>query len=105
MGGIGFGKRPQPRKFDYLPRFYDPIKEDLENRIGAYKEDNKEAQLKDRIKQGLRQRYNSDVGSYRTNQVKRSNMRLLYIIGILIMAAYLLLKSQVFERFMTSFTG
>lgn len=105
MGGIGFGKRPQPRKFDYLPRFYDPIKEDLENRIGSYKDEKKEDQLKDRIKQGLRQRYNSDTGSYRSNQVKRSNLRLLYIIGILILAAYLLLKSNFFLRFMESFAG
>ena len=104
MAGIGFGKRPKPRKFDYMPRFYDPIKEELDNRIGSYKSENKEDQLKDRIKQGLRQRYNSDTSSYRTNQVKRSNLRLLYIIGILMLVAYMLLKSNMFQKFIESFS-
>lgn len=105
MAGIGFGKRPKPRKFDYLPRFYDPVKEDLQNRIGSYKEEGKEDQLKDRIRQGLRQKYNSDTTSYRGSQVKKSNLRLLYIIGILIMGSILLIRSNMFQRFFESFSG
>ena len=102
MPGIGFGKRPNPRKFDYIPRYFDPAKEDLERRIGQYKKGANEEEVKDRIKYGLRQRYNSEPG-YRSSEVKRSNMRLLYIIGILILVSYMLIQSDIFTRFLSSF--
>jgi len=103
MPGIGFGKRPNPRKFDYIPRYFDPVKEDLEQRIGHYKEGNSsKEEVKDRIKNRLRQRYNMDEGT-RSKAVKRSNMRLLYIIGILVLISVKVLNSDVFAKFLSSF--
>jgi hypothetical protein len=94
MPGIGFGKRPQPRKFDFIPRFYDAQKEELEQRLAQYDESNRdEEKAKNRIKSGLRNRYYGDAG-YRDSEVKKSNLRLLYIIVILIFVSYLILRSD-----------
>jgi len=105
MPPIGFGKRPNPRKFDYNPRYYDAEKEERDKRMAKYKnsgEQSEQEKVKDRIKSGLRQKYNNDP-SYRSKQLRKSNIRLFYIIGILVMAAYLLLKSDLFRRFFESF--
>lgn len=101
MAGFGFGKRTAPRKFDYTPRYYDPQKEELKARLAQYQETGDEDKMKDRIRSGLRQKYNGDT-SYRSSQVKKSNFRLLYIIIILIFCAYIILRSDAFFELVDS---
>ena len=61
MPGFGFGKRPKPRKFDFIPRYYDPDKEELESRLAQYKDEmNEEERAKHRIRTGLRNKYYGD---------------------------------------------
>lgn len=98
---FGFGSRVKPRKFDYLPRFYDEQKEELENRLKKF-EGNESDQVKDRIRSGLRQRYLNDP-EYRSKTVKKSNFRLIYVILILILITYLIMRSNSFLRFVESF--
>ncbi len=36
---IGFGRSIKPRSFDYIPRFYDPEKERLQENIKRFEEE------------------------------------------------------------------
>ncbi len=105
MGTFGFFKRPKPRGFGYTPRYYDPQKEELHERLAKYSTDMSEEQkAKERIKTGLRYKFYGDA-SYRQKQVNKSNFRLLYIMAILFFITYLILKSDRIIRIIESFSG
>lgn len=94
---IGFGNRVRPKSFGFVPRFYDPVKEELEERIKKYNDsddrsDNVE-NMKNRIKTGLRMKQYGDP-SVRSSAVRQSNIRLLFIVCVLGMAAYVLMSSN-----------
>ncbi len=93
MGFLGFGKRTKHRSFDYIPRYYDPEKEELQERLRRYKStestaDNNNTELaKQRIRGGFRR--NSRASSEATKIAnKKSNMRLLMIIATLLLITY-----------------
>lgn len=106
---FGMFKRVKHNTFDFKPRYYDPEKEALKERLERYKTIDGEAasvdQVKDRIKSGLRSKssYHTDMG-YRRKQVRNSNFRLLSIITVLTVASYLMLQSSkldgLFEAFL-----
>ena len=86
MSVFNFFKRPPHQKFDYKPRFYDPVKEEREARLAKYKEGGGDAeQVKARISAGFRSR--SRTGSIR-NDSKRANLRLVAILIVLIWMTY-----------------
>ncbi len=91
---IGFGRGIKPRNFDYKPRFYDPIKEEREERLKKYKQASTQEgeleNLKDRIRSGIRVKQ----GNSSSNVNAKSNIRLLMIIIILGMMSYILLSSN-----------
>lgn len=90
----GLGKVPKHRKFDYVPRFYDAEKEELEKRLKRYSGDNDDKSLmKERITHGFRQGYLGD-DNYRKSLAKKSNLRLLYIVVILVLITYMFLTSD-----------
>ncbi len=100
-----FGKRPRNLKFEYVPRFYDEQKEDLDRRLGNYQGDmNDKEKVKGRISQGLRNKQFSN-NSYKSKLVKKSNFTLIYIILILLLITYLFLKSDVLINFIHSIEG
>lgn len=102
MPGFGFGKRPKPRRFDYIPRFYDETKEELQERIKHYEtEISAEEMSKHRIRSGLRSKYGGDP-AYRSSMVKKSNLRLVYIIFILMLITILILRSETFIKIIES---
>lgn len=87
---FGFFKAPKPQRFDYKPMYYDPRKEQLEERvkqIKAMQEDNPDA-AKSRIKAGLRRGYSTGNASIRKKALFRSNMILLVVVGVLIVLTY-----------------
>lgn len=93
---FGFGKRVTPRQFDYIPRHYDEAKENLQSRVEQHKGDlSDEEKVKSRIKSGMRQKYYGDA-SFRAQQTRKSNLRLVYIIIILCLITYLILASDKF---------
>jgi hypothetical protein len=104
MSLFGFNKRPQHRSFDYVPRFYDKDKEELEKRLQKYKDEGVDPTelAKHRIKSGLRSKYRVDE-SYRSLQKKRSNKTLLYVIAVLTLLTFLIFKTsnliEVIEKF------
>ncbi len=99
---FGFGKRISPRQFDYLPRFYDEAKEQREALVSQYGEkSDDEEQIKARIRTGMRHKYNGDAG-FRARQTRNSNLRLVYIILILCVVTYFVLKSDKISTFLES---
>ena len=104
MGFLKFNKVPRHKRFDYIPRYYDPKKEELEKIIDSYKkQDNIEAS-RERIRSGLKNKYRGDQG-YRRSQQRSSNIRLISIILILFLVSYLILRSETIIRMMETFLG
>jgi hypothetical protein len=85
-------KLPKNRQYNYQPRFWNPKKEELEERLKKAelrrtgKGGDKEA-IKARISTGLKRGYLAD-SSYRKKKVLRSNMVLIGIIVMLVILAY-----------------
>lgn len=104
---IGFGKRVKPKSFGFIPRFYDPVKEELNERLAKYQETDDASvqvdQLKSRIKSGLRQKFYGDP-NIRSNVERQSNIRLLFIIITLFLISYVILKSDRFLSMLDVFT-
>ncbi len=102
MALFSFFKTPKHQKFRYTPRYWDPQKEDLENRIKQAKKDNNDPEaLKSRISKGLQRKH--QFGGHRSaSSSKKSTLRLLVIIGILLLFAYYFLVVYLprFEEFL-----
>ncbi len=92
MALLRFFKRPKHQQYEYKPRFWDPKKEELAERLKQIEDmqgDGAEA-LKARLSSGLRRGYAKDQ-SIRKTQGMRSNMMLLIIIVALVLVSYLVL--------------
>lgn len=91
---IGIFKRPEHRRFDPIPRFYDPDKEYIEDKINSThstKED-KYANIKHNIRDNFRNN-RAGFGTSRLNKKKGSNstIRLIIILALLVLITYVLL--------------
>lgn len=90
MGVFNFFKRPQHQKFDYKPRFYDPVKEDREARMARYKDADETEFAKSRISSGFRRRTARGYGGGNSRQ---SNIRLVVILVVLILLTYYFIQT------------
>lgn len=102
MGFLGNSRKPRP--FGFIPRYYDEQKEVIANRMKAMDNPDDIDMAKNRIKSGLRATYRGDAG-YKKKQTKKANMRLFYIICILILVSYLILRSTAITDFMDKIGG
>jgi len=97
MGFLRLDKRTKHQQFKYIPRFYDPAKEDLKNRMGLHDKDNPNLDqtelAKQRIRLGLKSRSRVDP-AYRKKETKGYNTRLFTIVGVLIFLTYFVLTSD-----------
>ena len=91
---IRFFKLPKNKEFNYVPRYYDEQKEELNERIKkieqemGVKSESKEAYVPN-IKGQMRSYYNKNV-----KEKKQSNLRLILIlIALFIIAYFLFFKS------------
>jgi uncharacterized membrane protein (DUF106 family) len=95
MALFGFLKPPKPVGFDYKPRFYDPKKEEFQERLRKAHElagDDPEA-LKARIRRNLQRKSSYLANSQlRQRQVMKSNLRLLVIIIVLIALTFAVIE-------------
>lgn len=102
---FGFGKRAKPRTFDYKPRFYDPAREEREARLSKYRgfssEEEGVSHMTTRIRSGLKNKWQK--GDTKAH-VRRSNMRLLYILIILFLLSFLLLSSNKITALLEGFS-
>ena len=97
---FGFGGKLKPRKFEFNPRYYDEAKENLESRLDKYSDNlSAEDQVKERIKFGIRQKFNGDT-TFRAREHRKSNLRLVYIMIILFFVTYMILKSDKITKLM-----
>ncbi len=104
MSFLKFNKRPKHKRFDYIPRYYDPKKEELDKIVDSYKDMGDADAAKSRIRSGLRHKYRGDA-SYKRTQERSANIRLISIIFVLFLVTYLILKSETISRMMESFMG
>lgn len=88
MALFSFFKKTRHQKFEYKPRYWNPAKEDVEERVRmAKRTSNDPGAMKSRISHGLRRGYNSSSRN-KSNASKRSTLRLFVIIGILLLFTY-----------------
>ena len=102
MALFNFFKTPRHQKFEYKPRFWNPEKEDVEERVRLAKRVNNDPNaMKSRISSGLRRGYKSSSRS-NYSASKKSTLRLLVIIGVLMLFSYYLLVVYLprFEEFL-----
>ena len=83
MALMKFFKTPKNQKFDYKPRYWDPKKEALEERMSKYKAENKgdTKAVKNRLRKGFKGKGASmgfrETREIRSKELKRSNRVLL----------------------------
>ena len=94
-----FIKTPRHRKFNYDPIYYDPEKEEREARrrqirqeMGMSVDEEKGRGYTERIRGGMRKRIKSHFDVSRTER-KKSNLRLIIILMVLMALFYYLLNS------------
>ena len=104
MALFSFFKAPKHQKFKYVPRYYDPQKERLEEIIKNAKGEGSSdtEQIKSRISRSFQSRGTS--ASQRSSINKRSNILLLAIIIVLFAFTYLLLTVYL-PRFLQQIEG
>ena len=92
MSFFRMGNRIKNRKFDYIPRYYDPVKEEFEQRLKGY---NKEADATEIAKSRIRLNFKrGSVESVRfaSKARRQANYRLLIIIAFLILITFITLN-------------
>ncbi|NOQ24770.1 MAG: hypothetical protein GQ564_05340 [Bacteroidales bacterium] len=84
---------PKSKRFNFKPRYYNEQKEDLENRVRSIKREMGVEDLKDSDKPYVPNIKGQMRGYFKKNieQKKQSNVRLIVIMAILLVAAYFLL--------------
>lgn len=91
MSFFRMGNRFKNRKFDYIPRYYDPVKEEFEQRLKGYNQKADAAEIaKSRIRLNFK-RGSVESVRYASRARKRSNYRLLIIIAFLILITFITL--------------
>jgi hypothetical protein len=93
MALLRFLKLPEHQQYDYKPRFWDPQKEELEERLKRIDEiqDGGTAGARARISGGFRRGYNMD-SKVRSRQVMRSNLMLIGVVVALVVLSYLMIS-------------
>jgi hypothetical protein len=92
MSLFRFSKLPKTKPFNFTPRFYDPVQEELEERAKE-REMRKQEDIegsKMRIRAGFRSKYKADA-DFAKKSKRQQNRRLLMIICILFLGVYLIL--------------
>lgn len=87
-------KKPEHRRFDPIPRFYDPEKEYIEGKVKSAqsKKTDDYAYIKHNIRDGFRNN-RAGFGTSRLNKKRGSNstIRLIVILVLLVLITYILL--------------
>ena len=91
MAFLNFGKRFKNRSFEFIPRYYDQEKQELEKRLRRYKSSDGDTELaKERIKGGFRKKYRVK-DDYTSASQKRSNRILFATLIVLVIITYIFL--------------
>jgi len=75
MSLFGMGKRPRHKSFDYIPRYYDPEKEERQSRINTLKGQTNQSDSES-AKARIRGSFRKPISrSYETDQYKKTLRR------------------------------
>ncbi len=90
MAIFSFFRTPRHQKFNYVPRYYNPIKEKIDEIVKGHEHDaNNDTELiKSRISSTFRRRGTGGNTAYSQVARRRSNYLLLAIIAILLALTY-----------------
>lgn len=100
MAAFRFTKVPKPNRFEYKTRFYNPEKEELQQKLRRIEKLEKGEYTSEEAKTRIQSTFKRRTGrtqvdrSFRSNQARRSNIMLLAIIIILALAAYYLVNQN-----------
>lgn len=105
MARFSIFRTPKAKKFEYLPRYWDPEKEELEARLSRFKgkaHEDKEI-IKTRISSGFRAKYSPEMRS-RSRAIRQSNTIRMAIFVILLLIAVIYLSEKI-PKFVQLFDG
>jgi hypothetical protein len=97
MALFRFFRTPKHQQYDYIPRYWNPQKEELEERlkrIDDMKNGDAEA-IKARLSGGFKRGgggYQRGNAQFRRRQARRSNMTLLLVLVVLVFLSYLFIN-------------
>jgi len=96
MAIFRFFRTPSHQKYDYIPRYWDPQKEELEERLQRV-EDRKKGDaesMKARLSGGFKRGGGYQKGNvqFRRRQTRRSNITLLVVLVVLVFLSYLFIN-------------
>ena len=102
--GIFMFHRPEMPKFNYIPRYYDPEKEELERRKAALGLDSKLSDS-EKLRVQMRQKWGRDIndGKKVTNAYSFKWLRTAIIVGISAFLIAVLFFTPFLENFVTMF--
>ncbi len=88
-----FTRIPQHQKFDYKPRYWNPDREELQDRLRQAREPSGRDPegMKRRISNSMRRNYKADT-ELRSQLQQKSNIRLFVILVILCLMTYMFLN-------------
>ncbi len=88
-----FTRTPKHQQFEYKPRFWNPDREELQDRLKqAREQDNNDPEgMKRRISNGMRRNYKADA-ELKSQLQHKANMRLLIILVVLCFMTYMFLS-------------
>jgi hypothetical protein len=95
MAFFRFLRLPKHQKYDYIPRYWDPEKEELNERLKRIEDiqNGDPEALKARLSGGFRRGYNQGGnGRFRKQQTKKSNLVLLGVIVVLLFLSYMFIS-------------
>lgn len=92
MSLFRFTKLPKAKTFQYTPRYYDPVREEMEERARerSLRQQNSKDGSRLRIRAGFRRRYPGD-NPYAHQVRNQQNRRLVLVVVLLLFSFYLLL--------------
>lgn len=93
MGFFSYGKRVKNQRFEYVPRFYDPEKEKLQERLDMNTDASSPELSKLRIQDGFRRRSRGSK-ELKQKMTLQANIRLFLVIFALCAIVYLILQSD-----------
>lgn len=96
---FSFFKRPKPRPFNYKPIYYDPEKEEAENRKKA-REGLKDNDPRENMRAEIRRRWRVNRKS---KDKKQQLFRFLFYIFIAFFAIYLIFFTDFVDKFVSFF--
>ena len=105
MARFGIFRTPKPQKFDYVPRYYDPEKEELKARLERYKPSEEQDQSTEAMKARIRAGLNSPLSidrRFKRRAHRKSGYRVALIaLALTCLFAYLIWDNRaVLEEFL-----